>query len=155
MRWQMLQCRPQAGASQPIYFSWCGREEEDGEGWCSERWGAQEESLAFTDCQIFCGLFSSSSCHCLFDSDHPVPSQGKALLHIQCAATIRLRWMQGANVSVVAYFRRDNQLSVRSAFTLHTGSGQWKPLADALSKDILSGRSQDTDEAKCQKDFFF
>lgn len=34
---------------------------------------ARGKSLGFTDTEIFCGLFSSSSCQCLFNSEGTVP----------------------------------------------------------------------------------
>lgn len=59
-----------------------------GRGWRGLLFQEAQESLALTDSAIFFALFSSSSCHCLFNSGHPAPSQEKALLHIQCADTL-------------------------------------------------------------------
>lgn len=82
-----LQTAGLPGASQPLYFSWRVPERKR-MGRLDVPSGSAGES-GFHRYSAVC--FPSSSCHCLFDSDHPVSSPGKTLLHIQRAATIRLQ----------------------------------------------------------------
>lgn len=76
MRCYYLRSGADVSFTQPIYLSW--HVPGGGKGWRGvDLLRAHGESLGFTDREIVCGLLSSSSCHCLFNSErHPLTRVG-------------------------------------------------------------------------------
>ena len=114
----------------PICLSWHapGRAErkKDGEGLICWVLRAQGESLGFTDREIFCGLFSSSSCHCLFNSESTFLlsfHQGRrysrsCVLRLlgYCKCTAQTRVSYPAQSCTLEHW--GNELSVKYVFTI-------------------------------------